>query len=123
MKKITPNIAVEDCKNAIEFYKGLFGGETTSLSYTANGKVMHAELHVNSTCVLYFNDVFEGKVHGDIISLVLEMDSEEEINRLYATLQEGGSVNLELQKTFWGAYHAVVVDRYGVIWSLNYAVK
>jgi len=81
---------------------------------------MHSELHVNPDCVLYFNDVSGSKKQGDAISLVLEMDSEEEINRLYQTLQEDGAVHYELQKTFWGAYHAVVLDRFGVTWSLNY---
>jgi PhnB protein len=123
MKKITPNIAVEDCKNAIEFYRGLFGGEISSFNHAADGKVIHAELHVNSNCVLYFNDVFEGKTRGDIITIVLDMDDEEELNRIYAELAIEGSVHYKLQKTFWGAFHAVVEDRYGIIWSLNYAIQ
>lgn len=123
MKRITPNIAVEDCGRTIQAYQQVFGGEIKGVNKTSDGKVLHAELHVNPNCVLYFNDVFDGKTLGDAISFVLEMDSEQEINTLYKSLSEGGTVKFELQKTFWGAYHAVVLDRHGVLWSLNYAVK
>jgi PhnB protein len=123
MKKITPNIAVENCEQTIQYYQQVFGGEIKGVNKTPDGKIMHAELHVNPDCVFYFNDVFDGKTQGDNISLVLEMDSEEEMNRLYQALKEGGTVNFELQKTFWGAFHAVVLDKHGVIWSLNYMVK
>jgi PhnB protein len=39
---------------------------------------------------------------------------------LYEKLKEKGTVRFELQKTFWGAYHAIVIDQYGISWSLNY---
>jgi len=31
------------------------------------------------------------------------MDSLEEAKRIYSTLSEGGTIEMELQKTFWGA--------------------
>lgn len=86
------------------------------------GKVIHSELHINGECILYLVDIFEGKKEFGDIHLVLDLDSEEEINKIYKALSKDGSVKFELQKTFWGAYHAVVTDRYGNTWGLNYTV-
>lgn len=123
MKKITPNIALEDCEHSVEFYQNVFGGRISGGSRTPDGKLLHLELQVNPDCVLYFNDVFDGTpTEGGNISIVLEMDSMEETERLYDELQKGGGVHYELQKTFWGAYHAVILDRHGVRWSLNYTL-
>ena len=73
--------------------------------------------------MLYFVDIFQGEKQIDMTHLLLDLESEEEINRIYKTLSENGSVKFELQKTFWGAYHAVVTDCYGNTWGLNYSVN
>lgn len=131
MKTIIPEIYVKDCKNALEYYKKIFGGEIKNVQMADGkemfkgfeGKVIHSELHVNSNCVIYFVDIFEEKNYLPNINLVLELESEEEINRVYAALKEAGSVKFELQKTFWGAFHGVVTDCYGITWGLNYSLK
>lgn len=130
MKSIIPEIYVENCKEALEFYKGVFGGEIKNLQLADGkemfkgfeGKVIHSELHINNNCVLYFVDLFDDKSKVSATHFVLELDSEEEINRVYNTLKEAGKVGFELQKTFWGAFHAVVTDSHGVTWGLNYTL-
>lgn len=129
MKKITPNISVENCKDAIEFYKGVFGGEIKNLKMSdgiemfkgQEGKIVHSELYVNDDCVMYFTDIFGEKSRSGNVGLILELDSEEEINRVYSELSKNGTVKFELQKTFWGAHHAVVTDAFGSTWDLNYS--
>jgi PhnB protein len=129
MKKIIPEIYVENCREALEYYKGVFGGEIKNVQMADGkemfkgfeGKVIHSELHVNADCIMYFVDIFEGRKEEDNNHLMLELDSQEEINRVYEALSEKGSVRYQLQKTFWGAYHAVVTDRYGNTWGLNYS--
>ncbi len=88
-----------------------------------HGNVHSSELHISHECVLYLVDILgEGKTAGNV-NLVLELESEEEINRVYSELSKSGTVRYELQKTFWGAYHAVVTDCYGNTWGLNYPLK
>jgi PhnB protein len=131
MKSITPSIYVENCKEALEFYKDVFGGELKNIQLADNvemfkgyeGKIIHSELHVNETCVLYFVDLFDEKKDNSGIQLVVELDSEEEINSVYSALIKNGTVVFGLQKTFWGAFHAVVIDCYGITWGLNYTLK
>lgn len=124
MKKITPDIALVDCGEKLEYYRELFGGEISNLHNTPDGKVMHAELVIKPDCVLYFHDKF---LHSEIkygsVVLVLEMESEEEINQMYNALKEGGGIRYDLQKTEWGALHAVVEDKHSIVWSLNYALS
>lgn len=131
MKRIIPEIFVKDCKAALEYYKELFGGEIKNVQLAdgkemfkgLEGKIIHSELHINADCVMYLVDIL-GENHGAGNSnLLLELESEEEINRIYAELSKTGAVRFELQKTFWGAYHAVVTDIYGNTWGLNYSVK
>ena len=130
MKRIVPAIIVDNCKEAIEFYRNVFGGEIRNVMSGAvdemfkghESKIIHAELHVNDTCLLFFSDPFEEIKRGGHFSVMLELDSEEELNRLYEALLEGGSAFMELQKTFWGSLHAEVTDHLGVSWSLNYTL-
>ena len=131
MKKIIPEMYVQNCKEALEYYKEVFGGEIKNIQMADGkemfkgfeGKIIHSELHVNDDCVLYLVDIFGEKKGAGDNHLVLALESEEEINNIYQALSKNGSVKFELQKTFWGAYHAVVTDCYGNTWGLNYSEK
>lgn len=128
MKKIIPEIAVDNCAEVLQFYHGVFGGETKNVQKADGipafkgheGKLIHAELHINGECILYLNDNFNGKAAGSSVTLMLELDSTEELDGIFAALAEKGSVGFPPQKTFWGAYHAVVTDYTGITWGLNY---
>ena len=128
MKQIIPNLVVEPCTEALDFYKKVFDGEIRNIQFVdgkemfagQEGKVVHAELAINAQCVLYLCDALRPKTSGDNISLMLQLESIEEIDRLFLRLCENGTVIFPLQKTFWGADHAVVRDKYGIVWHLDY---
>lgn len=130
MKQVIPEIYIADCRKALDFYSGLFGGEIKNLQMSDDnelfadmpGKVIHSELHVNARCVFYFVDILDERraVTGNT-TMMLHLDSKEEADRLFAGLSENGDVLMALQKTFWGAWHAIVTDRYGAPWALSYA--
>lgn len=131
MKRIIPEIFVENCKQALEFYKEVFGGEIKNVQLADGkpmfkgfeGKIMHSELHINDDCIMYLVDILDDNHKRPNGSSLLELESEEEINRLYLALSKDGSVKFELQKTFWGALHAVVIDYNGNTWGLNYSSR
>lgn len=87
------------------------------------GKIIHSELHINDRCILYFVDKLDPQKAVSNPELILELDSKEEIDRLYSKVSEKGIIKFELQKTFWGAYHAVIIDPYGIVWTLNYSER
>ena len=59
-------------------------------------------------------------VNGSMITLMIQCDSEEEINSYFANLSAGGVVSMPLSKQFWGATYGQLTDKFGVLWSLNY---
>lgn len=127
MKRILPHIYLENCKEAIAYYQQTFGGEIKNVQLADGmemfkgheGKYIHAELHINESCTLYFADVFGETKKGDNMWLMMDMETEEEINNLYQKLAEDGQIKMELQNTFWNSRYAVVVDKFGVTWELN----
>jgi len=132
MKQVIPHITVDDCGEALDFYQDIFVGEVENARLADGiemfkgheGKYIHAELQINDDCVIYFVDIFgKDPVKGNNIQLALQLESEEEINRIYAALSEEGQVKMELQDTMWGARYGAVTDKYGVIWELNYQVE
>ncbi len=110
MKSIIPNISVENCRDALEFYKSVFGGEIKMVKTADNsdmfkgheGKIMHSELHIAPNCIMYFTDLFGERAQHTNVQLVLELDSREQIEKVYAELaKEDAIIIFELQKTFW----------------------
>lgn len=130
MKSIIPSISVENCKEALEFYKQIFGGEIERIQMSdgiemfkgQEGKVLHSELHVNDHCIMYFTDYFGPKATSTNVQLVIEMDSQAQIEEAFTALSKDGTVVFPLQKTFWGAMHAVINDKYNVTWGLNFTM-
>lgn len=128
MKHIVPEIYINDCKNAILYYKSLFGGDIRNLQMSDDNelfkniknKVIHSELHINSDCILYFIDKLDCAASGNI-TLMLHLESEEEIKRIYKGLKKGADIKMELQETFTGSLHAILTDKFGSSWALNYS--
>lgn len=58
-----------------------------------------------------------------IPNLAVDNCKEDLDNNLYSSLAKKGNVIFELQKTFWGSYHGVVTDCFGITWSLDYSGK
>jgi PhnB protein len=119
-----------NCREAMEFYKSILGGETTfqtirespmkdQVSEDSQSKIMHASLK-SDKIELYGADMMrdERKV-GDSVVLCFNADNEDQISEVFKKLSEGGEVFMPLEKQFWGALFGVVTDKYGFEWMLN----
>lgn len=129
MKYIAPYIRIQHCNEELNYYQDVFGGEIKNTQMADGiemfkgheGKCIHAELHINENCQIHFSDVFDNYIDkGNNILLLLELESEEEIKRIYTNLAEAGKIQMELQDTFWGAKHAIVKDKNDIAWELNF---
>lgn len=131
-------------EEAFNFYKSVFGGEFLGLMRFGDtpgcenmpeadkSKIMHIALPLGKNNILMGTDVLEGagadcagadfKV-GNNISLSLSSESEEEADKLFAALAEGGQVVMPLEKAFWGDYFGMVTDKFGIQWMVNYAYQ
>jgi PhnB protein len=50
--------------------------------------------------------------------LTLMLDSDEEAERLYALLAEGGEIFMPMEETFFAHRFAMLRDRFGTSWML-----
>jgi PhnB protein len=120
-----------NAREALEYYKNIFEGEVSEIQTFGEAdyptppemddKVMHAKF-IKDDLLIMVSDAFldQSVTVGNNISLAIELESEEEIQKIYERLTPNGSVLMELQDTFWGARFAKVKDSFGVIWDLNY---
>jgi PhnB protein len=125
-----------DTEEAFNFYRSVFGGEFITLQRfkdtpesdrvpeNEKDKIMHVSLEVSKGYILMGTDALESmghKIHsGDNISLSLTAESEEEAIKLFNGLSEGGTVQMPLQKTFWGAFFGMLKDKFGIQWMVSY---
>ena len=66
MKSIIIDLTVENCHEALLYYKEIFGGEIKNTQLADGidmfkgheGKYIHSELHINENCILYLTDIF-----------------------------------------------------------------
>jgi PhnB protein len=120
----------QQCREAMGFYQSCLGGtlsiQTVEESPMAaqwpahvRDHVLHASL-VKDGLVLLASDMApqEGLVRGNTISLALNCSSEEEIDRYFTRLAEGGRVTHPLHRFFDGMIGALT-DRYGMNWVLK----
>jgi PhnB protein len=130
-------------QEAFTFYKSVFGtefyGEIMRMGDVppmegappcAEGDknlVMHIALPILGGHVLMGTDAPESmgfKMNfGNNVHISLGPDTREETKRLFDAISEGGTVTMELQDMFWGDYFGSCVDKYGVQWMFNCAVK
>jgi PhnB protein len=118
------------CDEAIEFYRRALGAEVNMLMRFKESpepgmfraehadKVMHASLRIGDTTVL----VSDGQCHGQGtfqgFSLSLTARSDAEAERLFASLSEGGQVQMPMTTTFFASRFGMVKDRFGVSWMV-----
>lgn len=121
-----------NAKEAMEFYKGIFGGELfmdTMDSYADKmpvseedkGKIMHAYLKGENGIELMGSDTPAGMQYesGARISLTLNGDDEAAIRAYWDKLAEGGTITLPLDKAPWGDTFGLITDKYGVNWMID----
>jgi PhnB protein len=122
------------CEEAIEFYERALGAEVEMLMRFKDSpeppppgmlppgtesKVMHACFRIGDTAVMASDGCHcTGKPTFAGVSLSLTVASEDEAERTFAALSDGGRVEMGLAKTFFSARFGMVADRFGVSWMV-----
>ncbi|MPS42318.1 MAG: VOC family protein [Pseudomonas sp.] len=119
------------CEAAFNRYAEVFGGKLEMMRYADSPedmevpaeyqqRVMHVCLTVGDQLLMASDNLpqypYEG-IKGCSVSL--QVDNVPEAERLYEALSAGGSVQMELQATFWATRFAMLTDRFGVSWMIN----
>ena len=126
-----------NCREAIEFYASVFGVEMPELFLygdmpsacpndfpfpeEAKAFVAHAMFDIRGNAVM-FSDVPPGMplAKGQNVSLIVTSCDIEEIKTLFGRMKEGGTVEMDLQETFWSKCYGSLIDRFGVSWQFNH---
>jgi PhnB protein len=119
----------DDARQALEFYRGVFGGEMTLSTFGEAGaadgpdadKIMHGQLETSAGYTLMVSDTPAGmdRTVGTNISISLSGDDGDELRGYFAALSEGGTVTVPLEKQVWGDEFGMCLDRFGIAWMVN----
>lgn len=126
-----------NCRDAVTFYSEVFKTEKPQIMSfgdapphpefpipeEAKNLVMHTELKINGSRIM-FSDTFPGTpfVAGNNISLVFISKNMDEIKSRFNQLKAGGSVDMDLQETFWSKCYGSLTDKFGIKWQLSLEV-
>jgi PhnB protein len=80
-------------------------------------KLYHATIQVGGVTMLGGDHLPKEVPQG--FSLVVNPATPEEARQVFDALAEGGVVQMSLNETFWSPAFGVVVDRFGVPWTIN----
>lgn len=118
-----------DARQAMEFYKRVFGGTLTLSTYGEFGaqespdadKIMHGMLETDGGFTLMGADTPPGTEHnpGNNITISLSGEDGDELRGYWAKLSDGGTVSVPLEQQMWGDEFGQCVDQFGIDWMVN----
>jgi PhnB protein len=128
--RLNPYIGFKDnARQAMEFYKGVFGGDLTLNTFGEYGqpdspdadKIMHAQLETDRGFTLMAADTPAGmtRTSGDNITISLSGDDADVLRGYWDKLSGGGTVTMPLEKQMWGDEFGMCVDQFGIPWMVN----
>jgi len=126
--KLNPYISFGDnARQAMEFYKDVFGGTLTISTFADYGntgpeadQVMHSQLETDAGFVLMASDTPPGRDRtvGDNFSISISGD-DEVLRRYWEELSSSGTVTMPMDKMAWGDEFGMCIDRFGIAWLVN----
>ncbi|HXT16537.1 MAG TPA: VOC family protein [Gemmatimonadaceae bacterium] len=119
-----------NCEEAFQFYERHLGGKITAMIRKdsippghprppgPDSFVIHARVTIGGVDLIG-NDV-PSEVYQPVRGayLFLDVDSNEEADRVFALLAEGGQVGTPIAEAFFATRFGQVRDRFGVLWSV-----
>jgi PhnB protein len=115
------------CEQAFRFYEEHLGGRITSLMRHGEmpnpnippelkDTVLHARIELGGTVVMGADIPSAEPMRSAYLTLTL--DSDQEAERVYALLADGGQVFMKMEETFFASRFAMLRDRFGTSWML-----
>jgi PhnB protein len=128
--RLNPYVSFDgNARQAMEFYKGVFGGDLTMNTFGEYGapdsadtdKIMHGQLETPSGFTLMGADTPTGMQRnpGDTITISLSGTDADELRGYWEQLSAGGTVTMPLEKQMWGDEFGMCVDPFGVPWMVD----
>lgn len=129
-----------NCEEAFNFYKSVFGGEFPyigrfkdmppseesgkNMSEEDMNRIMHVSLPIGGGTMIMGSDTggewASSYKEGNNFSISVNAESKEEADRIFNGLAQGGQVTMPMNKTFWGDYFGMLVDKFGISWMMSF---
>jgi PhnB protein len=120
MKVATPFVVVDNCKEEIEYYRSVLGGDIKILR-KQDDNVLNVDLHLGSTKITFADSIAaKPSLKGDYVKVMLKLETEEEFRQVYEDLTAGGHINIKAYEAPFNGLLAVITDRNGIGWVLSY---
>lgn len=138
MKNVEPYLIFNgNCEEAFTFYQSVFEVKIAAMMRynqmpeddqrndtpdEEGNRIVHVLLPVSSQVYLMGSDAPSSMkmTQGDNVSLTLNVESEAEARQIFDRLSEGGKVTMPLDKTFWADLYAMITDKFGIHWMINF---
>jgi len=128
--RLNPYISFDgNARDALEFYKGVLGGELSVNTFGELGgvtgpdadKIMHGQLESPSGFTLMGADTPPGMEYspGTNFGVSLSGDDAEELCGYWDKLSAGGTVTVPMEKQMWGDEFGMCLDQFGIAWMVN----
>lgn len=100
------------------------GGEAMGVPEKDLDGIANIGLPIGKNNVLMATDTVEAfgmeLKTGNNFYIALETETAEEAKKVFAALSDGGSIEMELQKTEWAEIYGSLVDQFDVRWMVMY---
>ncbi len=129
--KLNPYLSFKDnAREAMEFYKTVFGGKLTMSTFKEFGaskepsednKIMHSTLEADNGITFMASDTPDRMEYkaGTNFSMSLSGENEAELKGYFEKLVTGGNIIMPLEKALWGDTFGMLTDKFGVPWLVN----
>ena len=129
---LNPYISFRDnARQAMEFYKDVFGGELTLNTFGQYGvrtrpgrdnNIMHGQLDTDQGFTLMAADTPPGMefASGGNITVSLSGDDDSQLQGFWDKLSDGGEVTMPLEKQMWEINSGCAPMEFGVPWMVRH---
>jgi PhnB protein len=119
---VTPYLAVDDAKAAIDFYERAFGARERSRMPGPDGKIAHAEIEIGDSIVMLADPFPQSNIRppkevgGTTCGAFLYVENIDDF--FQRAVDAGATVTMEPEDMFWGDRFGSVTDPYGHAWQI-----
>ncbi len=129
--KLNPYLSYNgNCEEALNFYKESIEGEIIQLgrygespmksSEEMRDKIIHGRLKFGEALLMASDTMGEYSVNeGSNISMSVDCDNNEQLDKAFSKMAEGGKITMPVQEQFWGARFGMLTDKFGIHWMFN----
>jgi PhnB protein len=131
--KLNPYLGFRDTtREAMEFYRSVFGGELTISTFgefhasdevEEQDLVMHAQLETPGGFTLMASDTPTSMNYdpGSAITVSVSGPKEDDadLRGYWERLSEGATITMPLDKSAWGDLFGMLTDRFGTNWMIS----